>query len=72
MPLGPYILCAVIETRSTCAASTSNATLPTACTASVWNNTPRARHASRQAAIGCSTPISLLAAITVTSTVVGR
>ena len=39
-------------------------TLPTACTASQWNSTPRSRAHQADLATGCSTPISLLAAIT--------
>ena len=43
-PLGPYILCADRLSRSMPIASTSSGTLPAACTASVWNRTPRSLH----------------------------
>ncbi len=43
-------------------ASTSN--LPNACTASVWNTTPRAFARRASASIGWTTPISLLTHIT--------
>jgi len=45
---------------------TSIGTLPIACTASEWKITPRSRHSLPISAIGCSTPISLLAAMIVT------
>mgnify|MGYP001792476501 CR=1 FL=1 len=48
---------------STLAAFTSNGTLPAACTASVWNNTPRSRAILPISAIGCRTPTSLFAAM---------
>ena len=71
-PFGPYNLCALNEARSTSRAATSRGTWPAACTASVWNQTPRARHAWARSATGCSTPISLFAVITEASTVSGR
>jgi hypothetical protein len=50
-------------------AATSIGTLPAACAASVWNSTPRSRVIAPISASGCTTPISLLAAMTDTSTV---
>jgi hypothetical protein len=44
---------------------TSNGTLPTACTASVWKSIPFSFAIAPISAIGCSTPISLLAAMIV-------
>jgi hypothetical protein len=38
--------------------------LPSACTASQWNTTPRSRAINPISRTGCSTPISLLAAMT--------
>ena len=62
-PLGPYILCAEIDIRSTCCASTSSGILPGHCVASVWNSVPFCLHSAPISAIGCSVPTSLLAAI---------
>ena len=50
-------------------ALTSIGTLPAACAASVWSSAPAAPTMAPISARGCSTPISLLAAITDTSTV---
>ena len=44
-PAGPPSLCAESDRRSTGTASRPTAILPTACTASVWNKTPRSRQA---------------------------
>ncbi len=57
MPFGPYSLCALMDMRSTFMASTSTGTLPTACAASVWKNTLRARHNAPISSIGCMTPV---------------
>ena len=46
--------------------------MPAACAASTWKAIPRARTSAPIAAIGCSTPISLFAAMTLTSTVSAR
>ena len=46
-------------------------TKPAACAASVCIGTPRERATRARSAIGCTTPISLLASITDTSTVSG-
>ena len=62
-PFGPYILCALIDARSTLSSLTLNGTLPTACTASVWNRTPFSFAIAPISAIGWMTPISLLAAM---------
>ena len=59
----------MIDAKSTSSASTSNGTLPTACTASVCINAPLACAAAAISLIGCNTPISLFAAITLTSAV---
>ena len=40
------------------------ASLPSACTASVWNQPPQALAAAASAGISCTTPVSLLASIT--------
>ncbi len=73
MPLGPYILCADIETRSTLASSTENGILPTPWTASQWNTTSGslALMAAPISPIGWMTPISLLASMMLTSEVSG-
>ena len=71
-PSGPYILCPLIDSRSTCMACTSTGTLPNDCVASVCSSTPRARHSAPMAAMSWITPISLLACISDTSTVSGR
>ena len=60
-PFGPYILCAVMDIMSILSASTFTGTLPIACTASLWNNTPFSRQIFPISATGCTTPISLLA-----------
>ncbi len=51
-PFGPYILCALIEARSTFSSFTLNGTFPTAWTASVWNSTPFAFAIAPISAIG--------------------
>ena len=64
--------CAPRSTAGRCPSrSTSSGMRPNACAASVWNRTPRARVMRPIAASGCSTPISLLAAITLTRIVFG-
>ncbi len=51
---------------------TSISTLPTACTASVWNSTPRSRQMAPISGIGWMVPISLLAYMIETRAVSGR
>ena len=64
--------CAPRSTAGRCSSrSTSSGMRPKACAASVWNRMPRARVRRPIAASGCSTPISLLAAITLTRIVFG-
>ena len=46
-PLGPYILCPLMDMRSTPHASTSTGILPAACAASVWKNRLRSPVFSR-------------------------
>ena len=53
-------------------ACTSIGTVPTAGTASVWNQTPRSRQSSPISGIGWMVPISLFAYMIVTSAVSGR
>src|ERR1039458_9561386 len=65
-PLGPYILWPEIHIIPMFCLFTSVGTLPTACVASVWKITPRSRQSLPSSVTGCSTPISLLAAIIVT------
>ena len=72
MPLGPYILCAVIVSRSTFSVARSIGSLPAACTASQWNTMFFARHSSPISAIGWITPISLLTIMIDTRMVSGR
>ena len=62
-PLGPYILCADSDARSTLAALTSNGTLPTPCTASMWNRAPFSFTTAPISSIGFTVPISLLASM---------
>ena len=50
----------------------SSGILPVACAASTWKMMPRARQISPIAAMSCTTPISLLTAITETTIVSGR
>ena len=52
-------------------ASTFTGSLPNACTASQWKSTFFSRQIAPIWRTGCSTPISLLACITLTSTVSG-
>ena len=68
-PFGPWILWALALSRSMCMAFTSMRSLPYDCVASVWNRTPRSRHSAPMRAMGCSTPVSLLACMTDTSRV---
>src|SRR5256712_9715685 len=69
MPLGPYIRCAVHESRSMPIASTFTGIFPTACVASVWKRMPLALQSLPMAAMSWIVPISLLANITETRTV---
>ena len=69
MPFGPYILWAVRLSRSMPIASTSMGSFPAACTASVWNSTPFALHTLPISATGSTVPISLLANMTDTASV---
>src|SRR6266704_1787693 len=69
MPFGPYILCADIDSRSMFIASTSTGSLPTPWVASVWKRTPFSRVTLPISPMGLIVPISLLAYITDTSTV---
>ena len=69
MPFGPYSLWAERERRSTCHSLTSIGRNGAAWTASTWNATRRARQTELISEIGCIVPTSLLAAITLTSTV---
>src|ERR1043166_2349087 len=69
MPLGPYMRCAVHESRSMPIASTFTETFPTACVASVWKMTPLSLQSLPMAAMSWIVPISLLANITETRTV---
>ncbi len=71
-PLGPYILWAESEARSTPSASTSKGIRPTDWAASQWKRTPAARVMRASSSMGWTTPVSLLACITETSTVSGR
>jgi hypothetical protein len=59
-------LWAVIDMMSMLSLFTSTGTLPMACTASVWKSTPRSRQSLPISAMGCITPISLLAYMMVT------
>ena len=72
IPFGPLNLCADKDSMSTWSSSTLMGRWPTACTASVWNNTPFCLHTAPISRIGWIVPISLLAYITVTSAVSGR
>src|SRR5436309_1791803 len=69
MPLGPYMRCAVHERRSMPIASTFTGIFPTACVASVWKRMPLALQSLPMAAMSWIVPISLLANITETRTV---
>ena len=67
-PPGPHILWLLNETRSAPTCSMLNGSRPTICVASQWNNAPIAQARSDISAIGFSTPVSLFAAMTDTST----
>src|SRR5437899_1836155 len=69
MPLGPYIRCAVHESRSMPIASTFTGIFPTACVASAWMRMRLALQSLPMAAMSWIVPISLLANITETRTV---
>src|SRR2546429_461576 len=69
MPFGPYILCADMERRSMFIASTSTGSLPTPWVASLWKRTPFSRATLPISAMGLMVPISLLANMIETSTV---
>ena len=72
MPLGAYILCPTTVSRSAPHDATSTSTLPAAWAASTCSRTPRARRWRRPPGRGPRVPVSLLAAISDTSTVCGR
>ncbi len=55
-----------------CHACTSTGIFPAAWTASTWKATPRPIQAAPISATGCTTPVSLFAAMTETSAVSGR
>src|SRR5580692_10002379 len=65
-PLGPYILWAEIDITSMFCLFTSIGILPMACVASVWKIIPRSRQSLPISAMGCTTPISLFAAMMLT------
>ena len=65
-PFGPCNLCAEQVSRSVPHAAKSVGTRPTHWVASVCSSTLAARHMRAMSAMGCSTPVSLLAAITLT------
>ena len=71
-PLGAWSLWPERESMSICWAATSMGTLPTAWTASVWNQTPRSRQIAPISGIGWMVPISLLAYMIETMAVSGR
>ena len=69
MPLGPYILWPLIDTRSRPWPPASSGIEPAACAASVCRVAPAAWTRPAIAGRSCSTPVSLCAAITLTSSV---
>ena len=69
MPLGAYILCPTRVSRSTSRSVTSSGIFPAVWAASVWNSAPAVWVIRARSAIGCRVPVSLLACMTVTSTV---
>ena len=69
MPFGPYILCADMDSRSMCIASTSTGSFPTPCVASVWKRTPFSRAILPISPIGLIVPTSLFAYMIETRTV---
>ena len=71
-PLGPWNLWAERDSRSIFCAFTSMDRWPAACTASVWNRTPRSRHTAPISGMGRTEPISLLAYMMVTRAVSSR
>ena len=66
-PFGPCNLCAEQVSRSVPHDAKSVGTRPTHWVASVCSSTLAARHMRAMSAMGCSTPVSLLAAIRLTS-----
>jgi hypothetical protein len=70
-PLGPPSLWAERESQSTGTSRRSTGILPTAWVASTWIGTPRAFTRRAMSAMGCTTPVSLLAQIRDTSAVSG-
>ena len=72
VPLGPLSLWALALSMSMCISSTSMGICPKACTASVWNRMPCFLAICPISLIGCMVPISLLANMTLISTVSGR
>ena len=71
-PFGPYILCAVKAIISIPSLLTSTGILPTACVASVNNNTPCFFAIALISLIGITVPISLFAHMIEIKMVVGR
>ena len=72
MPLGAYILWPTTVSRSAPHEPASTGTLPAAWAASTCSSTPRARVIAPTSRTGCRVPVSLLAAISDTSTVSRR
>ena len=78
LPFGPPNLCDDRLSASTPSRFTSSGIHPGACTASVWSSTrcpferPYSRRSPASSATGCNVPTSLLASITLATTVVGR
>ena len=65
-PTGPPNLCPVMVIASAPLAAKLTGSWPAACTASVWNGMPCSRASAASSGIGCTTPTSLFAHITVT------
>ena len=72
IPFGPWNLCAEEESMSILSSCTLIGTWPTACTASVWNSTPRLRQIAPISRMGWIVPISLFANMIVTRHVSSR
>mmetsp|Transcript_19005 Transcript_19005/g.54306 ORF Transcript_19005/g.54306 Transcript_19005/m.54306 type:complete len:201 (-) Transcript_19005:688-1290(-) len=66
IPFGPYNLCPEIDTRSHPISFTSKGNFPTICAASVWKKALASFAIWPISFKGCSVPISLLTAITLT------
>ena len=71
-PLGPCSLCAETDHRSAPLASKRAAVLPTSWVASTCSRLPAAWASAASSAVGISTPVSLLAPITLTSATSSR